>query len=143
MQLYNMNEQLAYIVDQLDAMTKGSKDVLTKTSDKGISKMVKEFSSSLASIKDPLVVMTGDNYVGSAEPLLREKIASLYGAVAGYAGKPSNAQVKTMNDLDAKLQTSQETLKAMMPQLEKINKKLEKADLPLIKFKSIEDFSKA
>ena len=97
----------------------------------------------LEKLKDPLVVMTGDNYVGSAEPLLREKIAALYGNVAGYVGKPSNAQLKNMEFLDSQLQEAQTTLNEMMPELEQLNKDLEKAKLPRITFRSKEEFTKA
>jgi photosystem II stability/assembly factor-like uncharacterized protein len=142
MRLYNMNEQLAYMVDQIDKMKEGTDMVLEKGPNKKLTAKVREFARGLGKLKDPLVVMTGDNYVGAAEPLLREKIADLYGAVAGYVGKPSNAQLQNMEDLDNKLQAAQEELNAVMPELEKLNKELEKAKLPTITFRSKEEFIK-
>ena len=143
MRLYNMNEQLAYMVDQIDRMKEGSDMVLDKAPGKELTAKVRGFARKLEKLKDPLVVMTGDNYVGSAEPLLREKIAALYGNVAGYVGKPSNAQVKNMELLDSELQDAQTTLNELMPELEKLNKDLEKANMPKITFRSKEEFTKA
>lgn len=143
MRLYDMNEQLAYMVDQIDMMASGSERVLETKPDSKIQKMVKGLHTQLATLKEPLVVMTGDNYVGSAEPQLREKIATLYSQVAGYAGKPSNAQVKNMEVLDDQLQNVQQELKQILPELEKINMELEKASLPKITFRSKEEFDRA
>jgi len=143
MRLYHMNEQLAYIVDQIDAMKEGSDGAMDKDLDKKLKNTLKQFSNDLVDIKDPLVITSGDNYVGAAEPQLREKIADLYGTVAGYAGRPSNAQLQSIEDLDNRLQEVQEQINKMIPRLQKINESLEKAEMPKITFKSKEDFTRA
>jgi hypothetical protein len=50
-----------------------------------------------------LVITTGDNYVGTAEPQLREKISKLYGIVVSNYEAPSPAQVESKSDLAAEL----------------------------------------
>ena len=75
MQLYNMTQELAYMVYQLDALLEQVKSKRTK--------------GKLQALKESLVITTGDNYVGSAEPQLREKMASLYSKVADSYSKPS------------------------------------------------------
>ena len=39
-----------------------------------------------------LVITTGDNYVASADPELREKMGDLYSGVAGNYGKVTGAR---------------------------------------------------
>ncbi len=143
MRLYNMNEQLAYIISQIDAINDGLGNVKSDELPKKLKNIIKEFESELASFKKPLVVLTGDNYVGAAEPQLREKIAALYGDVSSYAGKPTMGQVQNMENLDMKLQKAQGSFNEKIEQLEKINKALEKQGLPTIKLSSMEDFIRA
>jgi hypothetical protein len=87
--------------------------------------------------------MKGDNYVGAAEPQLREKISQLYSAVAGFAGKPTNAQLDNMKLLEGKLREAEKTLNEMINQLPEINKALEANGLAPIKVRAREEFMKA
>ena len=64
---------------------------------------INEYIKEIEDLRKVLVVTTGDNYVGAAEPQLREKIANLYGEVLSYAGKPTNAQLKNLDLLQGKL----------------------------------------
>jgi photosystem II stability/assembly factor-like uncharacterized protein len=86
MQLYDMTQELAYLVYEVDEMIKKAE------ADKN-SKMV----AKLTTLKESLVITTGDNYVGSAEPQLREKIADLYSKVATSYDKPSAADMDNLN----------------------------------------------
>ena len=43
-----------------------------------------------------MVVTTGDNYVGAAEPQLRERMADLYSKVASSYDKPSSAELANL-----------------------------------------------
>ena len=86
MKLYGMNEDLAYMVDQLDMIREGAAKVKDMNPSKKIMKLVDPLITDLDAMKKSWVVTTGDNYVGQAEPELREKIASLYGDVAAYSG---------------------------------------------------------
>ena len=59
----------------------------------------KKIVTSLNTLKETLVVTTGDNYVGSAPPQLKEKLATLYNEVAGYQGAPSQNEIESINQL--------------------------------------------
>ena len=71
----------------------------------------------------------GDNYVGAAEPELREKIAALYGEVASYAGKPSGAQLANLSLLNKKLTEAKTKVEVSVKKSEDLNKVLEKAKI--------------
>jgi len=79
--LYDMTQELAYLVYELDEM-------LTKADSKTAKK--------LNSLKETLVITTGDNYVGSAEPQLREKMTALFSKVASSYDKPSSSEMKNL-----------------------------------------------
>ncbi len=81
MSLYNLTQDLAYMVYQTDEMIEGSQGKL---------------KSKLMDLKKTLVITTGDNYVGAAEPELREKLANLYSKVADSYSVPSPNEMEYM-----------------------------------------------
>lgn len=83
--LYDMTQDLAFLVYELDALLENSET--TKNS---------KTASKLNALKETLVITKGDNYVGSAEPQLREKMADLYSKVAGSYDKPSASELKNL-----------------------------------------------
>lgn len=85
MKMYDMTQELAYMVFDLDARL----DALKNISKKEI--------EDLNNLKKTLVVTTGDNYVGTAEPQLREKMADLYSKLAGSYDKPSASELDNLN----------------------------------------------
>jgi photosystem II stability/assembly factor-like uncharacterized protein len=95
MKLYDMTQELAYLVYELDeimenANTAGDK----KTAEK------------LNSLKETLVITTGDNYVGAAEPQLRERMADLYSKVASSYDKPSAAELQNLEVISERFNTA-------------------------------------
>ena len=81
MSLYYLTQDLAYMVYQVDEMIEGSQGKL---------------KSKLMDLKKTLVITTGDNYVGAAEPELREKLANLYSKVADSYSVPSPNEMEYM-----------------------------------------------
>ena len=69
--MYKMTEELAYMVYQIDAFIEAPE---TKS----------KLKSKLNELKKTLVITTGDNYVGSAEPELREKLADLFSKINNF-----------------------------------------------------------
>ena len=55
-----------------------------------------KMAEKLNALKETLVITTGDNYVGAADPQLREKMAKLYGKVADSYDKPSSADLDNL-----------------------------------------------
>ena len=85
MQLYDMTQELAFLVYELDAM------IVNAEAAKNM-KMVDKLNA----LKETLVITTGDNYVGSAEQQLREKMADLYSKLASSYDKPSKSELENL-----------------------------------------------
>ncbi|GAA4464371.1 hypothetical protein GCM10023189_43530 [Nibrella saemangeumensis] len=142
MKLYNMTEQLGYLVDQIDAMRQGADERLKQ--DVKLKKVADPLLKDLAALKEKLVITKGDNYVGAAEPQLREKIASLYSQVAGYYGRPSNAQLANMVVLETELKAAQSQLDTLKTTRYKaFTDQLTKNNLPEISVRSFDDYKKS
>ena len=116
MKLFNMTEELAYLVYELD-------EILSNTTSK-------KAKASLQELKETLVITTGDNYVGAAEPQLREKMADLYSKVAGSYDKPSKSELET-------LQIIEDRFNKAKVDFAKLKKKAKVKDLQL---KTFEEF---
>jgi len=96
--LFNMSEELAYMVYEIDeTLAHAEKIGATGSSAQKLSKPVID---DLTKIKKTLVVTTGDNYVGTAEPQLREKIAKLYSKVASGFAPPSASEMENLQLLE-------------------------------------------
>jgi len=119
MQLFNMTEELAYMVFVIDELIVNE----------NISELIR---SELNQLKTSLVITTGDNYVGAAKKQLREKMSDLYSKVASSYDKPS------ANEL--------ENLALIEKEMKKANKRyvkiLKKIDSEQIPEKSFDDFIK-
>lgn len=116
MKLYDMTQDLAYMVYELD-------EILENTENKKV-------KSGLQELKETLVITTGDNYVGAAEPQLREKMANLYSKIAGSYDKPSPSEMEN-------LQIIEERYNEAKASFAKLKKKSKVKDLQL---KTFEEF---
>ena len=117
MKLFNMTEELAYMVYVIDEL------ISNENTDNQI-------SSKLNELKKSLVITTGDNYVGAAKKQLREKMADLYSKVASSYDKPS------ANELD-NLALIEEEMKSANKRYSKIIKKIKPELMPE---KTFDDF---
>ncbi|MBD0776276.1 hypothetical protein HPE56_00590 [Maribacter sp. ANRC-HE7] len=95
MKMYDMTQELAYLVYELDEMI--TKSELDKNS---------KMAGKLIDLKETLVITTGDNYVGSAEPQLREKMADLYSKLADNYDKPTSSEVENLSMIAEKFETA-------------------------------------
>ncbi|MCH2216372.1 MAG: hypothetical protein MK086_14495, partial [Flavobacteriales bacterium] len=105
MKVYDMTEELAYMVYQLDTYH----DSLMVSN--------KKMANELNELKKTLVVTTGDNYVGAAEPQLREKMADLYSKLAGSYDVPSQAEMDNLAAIEARFENAKKDF-------EKLTKKI-------------------
>ena len=92
MQLYDMTQQLAYLVYELE-------EIKAKADPK--------LAGKLEELKETLVITTGDNYVGSAEPQLREKMTSLYSKVASSYDKPTVSEMENLKVISNRFEKAQ------------------------------------
>lgn len=94
MKLYNMSEELAYMVYELDAIIEANKLGNKKT------------NAALNKLKESLVITTGDNYVGSSEPQLREKLSDLFSKIAGAYDKPSSNELDNLEIIEERFENA-------------------------------------
>ena len=122
MKVYNMTEQLAHMVYELDAIHEKAKELGNK-----------KLASKLSGLKETLVITTGDNYVGSAEPQLREKMTDLYAKIASSYDKPSNNELSNLSLIEERFMKAKDDF-AKLKKKAKFFKDL--------KLKSFDDFVK-
>jgi hypothetical protein len=102
--LFDKNEELAYMVYELDEMISLNKKIMEK--DPKSAKTNGKIDSELNSLKNTMVVTTGDMYVGAAEPQLREKLSAIYATVASQFDAPSPSQVSNIENVMDKFNTA-------------------------------------
>jgi len=93
--MYDMTQNLAYIVYELDAIVEKATTLKnTKLVDK------------LTKLKESLVITSGDNYTDSAEPQLREKIASIFSKIANSYDKPSADELENIKVIEERFNSA-------------------------------------
>jgi len=105
MELYDMTEQLAYMVYKIDSYLDAS-DSLEDANSKAMRKK-------LTALKETLVITTGDNYVGSVDPQLREDLADLYSKVANGFAPPSRPEMMNKKLIEGRFKQAQKEFKAI------------------------------
>lgn len=98
MKLYDMTQELAYLVYEIDERIAVAEKLKkeTRKARKSADALIKDLNT----LKETLVITTGDNYVGSAEPQLREKLANLYSKVASGATLPTPSEMENLQVLE-------------------------------------------
>ena len=84
MKLYDLSEELAYVVYTID-------EILSSDNFK------KGIKNKLQTLKESLVITTGDNYVGQAENELRENLLDLFAKISSSYDKPSQNDMDNLN----------------------------------------------
>lgn len=138
-QLYNMVEDLAYMVYEI-TQTQAKAQEVVANHPKG-KKEAEKLYNELENLRKGLVITSGDNYVASAEPELREKMADLYSRVASDYNKVSGASKANLELVSDEFSKSQKRFQAIMDKEgKKFNSFLEKNNLPKAEIKSKENF---
>jgi len=139
--LYRMNQELAYLVFEMDEYTKIADGLKSKSGSNA--KVADPFIKETAGLKERLVVMKGDNYVGAAEPQLREKLAELYSKVASSYYKPSKAELDNLEALEARFNSGKADFRKIKEKhLPKINKALSRDQVQPLMIKTYDEFVK-
>ncbi len=139
MKLYDMSQELAYLVYQIDeytasAQTLGDQDPKAK-------KTVDPVINDLNELKETLVVTEGDNYVDSREPQLRGKIADLYSKIAASFNTPSSSELDNLKLLEDRYNEAQKQFEEIkLKRVLKMEKYLEKSGSEPIEIKTYEAF---
>ncbi|WP_136668638.1 hypothetical protein [Flavobacterium sp. H122] len=140
-ELFDMNEKLAYSVYQIDENISIIEKIIEK--DKTFSKEGSKIKDAFQKLKEKMVVTTGDNYVGAAEPQLREKLTELYAAIAGGFNAPSSSQLENLESIKVLFKGTQDDF--LMLQSKYYQNLKAKAEKNQITFnvKSFDEFLKA
>lgn len=137
--LYKMNEDLAYMVYEIDTYIDHAEKAMKDNPKlkKAASKMVKE----LTTLKETLVITSGDNYVGRAENQLREDLGDIYSTIATYYGAPSSTQLENVQLMETRMSKALEKLNTVRKgSMSTYSKQLEKLEIKPVEFKKYEDF---
>lgn len=134
--MFDMSQELAYLVYTMDEYLKMAEQAKAKNP-KAIDPMIKDFNK----LKETLVVTKGDNYVGAAEPQLREKMTDLYAKVAQSYYKPNQAELSNMEAVESRFTTAKDDYKKLKDKyLPKLNSVLSKDKLQPIVLKTFEEY---
>ena len=94
--LFNFTQELAFLVYQIDSYREAFAEIQTKQK---LSKDMNLRLDELNSLREKLVITTGDNYVGTAEKKLREKLGEIYSTIGSYYGAPSSSLMENVKGL--------------------------------------------
>ena len=138
--LFDKNEELAYMVYELDEMISLNKKIMEK--DPKSAKTNGKIDSELNSLKNTMVVTTGDMYVGAAEPQLREKLSTIYATVASQFDAPSPSQISNIENVMDKFNTAASGFKDLKGKYKsKLMEQAAKLQIPF-SLKSFEEYLK-
>lgn len=135
--LYDMSQELAYMVYEIDEILAKAEEVKAS----GGSKTADAVIEDLNELKETLVITTGDNYVASAEPQLRSKIADLYSKVASSFQAPSQSELDNLNLLSERMDKARNDLSFIKSKrVVKMEKYMEGKGITTIQLKSFDEF---
>jgi photosystem II stability/assembly factor-like uncharacterized protein len=137
--LFDMSQELAYMVYTLDEYMKIAEGAKAKSAQGA--KVAAPFIAELTKLKETLVVTKGDNYVGAAEPQLREKMADLYSKVAQSFYKPNQAELDNLDAIESRFNTGKADFKKIKDKhLSKITGFLSKDGVQPLVLKTFDEF---
>ncbi|MEL6812650.1 MAG: hypothetical protein AAFP76_15075, partial [Bacteroidota bacterium] len=137
--LFDMVEDLAYMVHEISETQKKAQEVIEKHP-KG-KKTAQKLYDALEELRKDLVVTTGDNYVASAEPELRERMGDLYSGVASSYDRVSQARKENYQLISEEFNAEKERFaKIMAKEGKKFMSFLEKNEIAKPAIKSKEDY---
>ncbi len=143
MKLYNMLGELTYQVDTItDARDQGRDRAGKLPAGDVIRKGIEEVAKSLEGIRSKLVATReGGGITGEAK--IREQMGSLYGAVNGYEGRPTQSQILRMDALKKEFEGLVAEFDAFTKkELPAVNSALDKRKLDPIRVMTKEEWEK-
>ena len=138
MRMYNLCEELAYIYDaQVDLLgqansAKEKNPKLTKT----LNPYIKEIED-----QNAIIVFKGGDFYVATEERMTERVAELYGSINSYPGRPGQSQLDRVKGLEEEVATVKNKFSEFKGvKLDKVNSSLSKANVPVLKVKTEEEF---
>ena len=115
MKLYNLHEELAKTVDDINDKQKMLKGNIEKTKNAKVKKLLQEYLDKLEELRGTLLA-TKQKSIFADEERLREKITDVYGAVAGQEAAPGNLQEQRVTNLQQDVVKAGQTNNALTTQ---------------------------
>jgi photosystem II stability/assembly factor-like uncharacterized protein len=112
LKLYNMQNDLAVLVDSISKEIKLASENKEQLKDKKARKLADDYQVKLEQLRDTLVV-TRTKSMFADEVKFREEIAAIYLSVAGNEAAPSNSQQQRVNELGSTLKKHEETARQL------------------------------
>jgi len=135
--LYDMSQELAYMVYELDQILEKAEEVKEQGGNKSAEIIIKE----LFALKETLVTTKGDNYVDSQEAQLRGDIADLYSKIAGRFDPPSNSELENLKLLEERFNEAKQKFNSIkLKRVPKMEKYMEGKGITSIEIISYEEF---
>lgn len=113
MDLYQLHERLALVVDSINDRQKLIKDNLTKVTDSSLKKSMVAYNEELEKLRSELLA-TKQKSAFADEKKLREDITEVYAGVTGQEAAPSNLQLQRTVTLQAEVKKKEEAAKVIL-----------------------------
>ncbi len=140
-QLFDMSQELAYMVYKIDTDLVFLNNVTLKLPEKKV--RIEKLMNKLNKLKESLVITKGDNYVGTSEKQLREKISDLFSKISGTYDRPTKAEMLNLQVLVEQLETAKQTYTNInKSSFSKLLKEVKQANLNSIEYQSFDAFIK-
>jgi hypothetical protein len=141
-QLFQMCEDLAFVVKQINIVKDSVKTRADKTKDAALKKSLTAYMDKLEALRKTLVA-TRESAGITGEERLREKLSMLYASVASYEGKPTDSQLDRLRGMELELSEAQKKTSALLTKdLDVINAQTAKTGMGKISLISREQFDK-
>lgn len=143
MRSYQMIEDVAFLDRKAVKLMDDGKKIMAGDVSASMKKKIEKFNEELMKVHQALIAETPKKGAPASEKKIREKVVEVYSAVNAYSGRPSNAQLETMTELDTDMQNAQKQFDDLIDkQFEKLNSALEKAGLDKLSIITHEAFLK-
>jgi hypothetical protein len=137
---YGLLEDLAYTDRRMNDAIEASSGLMDSQKLKeSLKKKISAMNAEFEAIKDRMMVRKYGDLRGDVR--LREELGFLYGSMRMYPGRPTNSQIRRMDELAVKVEDMAKEVDVVFEEyLDDINKSLEKAGLETVKITSREEF---
>lgn len=118
MDVYKMHEQLAAVVDTINAKQKLIKENLAKVKDSALKRTMVAYNDELEKLRSESLA-TKQKSIFADEKKLREEITEVYSAVSGQEAAPSNLQIQRTTVLQAEVKKKEQAGQQILKKYDK------------------------
>jgi hypothetical protein len=140
LRIYDMLERLTYVVEAVVDLRDEARERADSVGG-GTARRLNNYADELEEFRAGLV-STGEEGLFSSEEQLREKLGALYGAVNGYAGRPTDSELARMENLEAELEGAEAQFAGLTGEarLSDLNSRLEREGMEPLQLKTLEEW---